>query len=98
MVVHSLQRRVGIAFGVLCLSLPMLVSAPSMAVEDVPVDPAIVLPPDPVWPEPPAPLAQDAAAMMSPMLMAPDLSAASDVPAMLMLPTFSPAPDFNPNP
>ena len=39
----------------LLLLLPLFISFPLMAGNDVPVDPAIILPPDPVWPEPPAP-------------------------------------------
>jgi hypothetical protein len=35
------------------LSLPLFISFPLMAGNDVPVDPALVLPPDPVWPAPP---------------------------------------------
>lgn len=83
------QRMASRMLGVMLLTLPLFISAPSMAGNDVPVDPALVLPPDPVWPEPPAPPistpAPDTLSMMpvlDPMAVSDGLlSAPSGVPA-----------------
>lgn len=48
----QIQRIASTILAVL-LTLPVFISSPSMAGSDVPVDPALVLPTDPVWPPPP---------------------------------------------
>jgi hypothetical protein len=54
-VAHQFQRTSISMLGVILLTLPLFISPPSLAANDVPVDPALVLPPDPVWPAPPIP-------------------------------------------
>lgn len=94
-VAHQFQRTSSRVLGVMLLTLPLLISSPSMAGSDVPVDPAIVLPPDPVWPAPPIPdvsnTVPDIISMMpvldpmaaSGVTATPALSAQSGVPATL---------------
>lgn len=74
----------GVALGSLIILLPMLLgSPPSIAGEEVPVDPAIVLPPDPVWPALPATevVMADIAATVSPMTDTLSASAPLAMPA-----------------
>ena len=92
---HQLLCTASRIFALMLLTLPLFISSPSMAGNDVPVDPALVLPPDPVWPVPPAPSVVNPAPdllSMTPVLdplaasgvtVAPILSAQSGVPATL---------------
>jgi len=81
----QLQRISCSILGVMLLSLPLLISSPSMAGSDVPVDPALVLPPDPVWPAPPMPDASNPAPDLLSMTPVLDPMAASGITAMPVL-------------
>ncbi|MFA6062907.1 MAG: hypothetical protein WC736_09930 [Gallionella sp.] len=79
-VAHQFQRTSSRVLGAMLLSLPLFISPPSLAANDVSVDPAIILPSDPVWPAPPIPDVSIPAPDILIMTPTQDPLAASDVP------------------
>jgi hypothetical protein len=77
--VLQLKRTSSSMLSVILLTLPLFISAPLMAANDVPVDPAIILPPDPVWPAPPIPDVSNTVPDILIMTPTQDPLAASDV-------------------